>query len=106
MQLMTKTIQRTIPFLYGTENVPLEDKMLRAKLFCPWNNAKWFITEFDPKTKECFGFIMGSVNEWGYFSLTELEKIKGQWGMQIERDYHFEPRKFGSVSIDKMRMGL
>ena len=31
-------------------------------------------------------------DEWGYFSLSELQSVKGPFGLGIERDLHFEPK--------------
>lgn len=53
-----------------------------------------------------FGYvsIFGDHNdEWGYFSLSELQTVKGPFGLGIERDLYFEPRpisKVCSVSFD------
>jgi hypothetical protein len=42
----------------------------------------------------CFGFVEGMENELGYFSLRELAKVKGPFGLKIEKDRFFEPTKF------------
>ena len=46
--------------------------MARAKLFCPYNARRWYVTEWDARTGECFGFVEGFETEWGYFDPTEL----------------------------------
>jgi hypothetical protein len=40
------------------------------KLFCPWNNATWLITELDPETNIAFGLgdIGTGFPELGYIS--------------------------------------
>ena len=30
-------------------------------------------------------------DEWGYFSVGELQIIRNQWGLLIERDLHWKP---------------
>ena len=42
-----------------------------------------------------FGFVEGLENEWGYFSLAELEKVRGPFGWRIERDVHFTEQRIG-----------
>ena len=42
-----------------------------------------------------YGLVEGFETEWGYFSLDELESVNGPFGLKIERDLHFEPRKVG-----------
>ncbi len=44
------------------DGIPAEEKIVLVKFFAPW--AKWT----------------------GYFSLEELEDVKGPYGLQIERD--------------------
>ena len=39
-----------------------------------------------------FGFVIGFEPEFGYFSLSELESVRGPLGLLIERDLHFEPK--------------
>jgi hypothetical protein len=31
-------------------------------------------------------------DEWGYFSLSELQSVKGPFGLGIERDLYFDPQ--------------
>ena len=44
-----------------------------------------------PDTGECFGLVDGHEREFGYFSLPELESVKGPLGLPIERDRFFDP---------------
>ena len=61
-----------------------------AKLFDPYGSATWFLLEYDAKEKIAFGFVVGmAADEYGYISLTEMESIKGQLGIGIERDLYF-----------------
>jgi hypothetical protein len=36
-----------------------------------------------------FGLVDGMEREWGYFVLSELQSIKGPFGLTIERDLHY-----------------
>jgi hypothetical protein len=38
-----------------------------------------------------FGLVEGLETEWGYFSLSELQSIRGPGGIRIERDKFFDP---------------
>jgi hypothetical protein len=47
-----------------------------------------------------FGYvsIFGDWNdEWGYFSLDELESFTGQFGLGIERDLYFQEKRASKV---------
>jgi hypothetical protein len=72
-----------------TDHVPV------VKLFDPAGAATWIITEMMPDAPDIlFGLCdlgMG-YPELGTVSLSELESIKGRFGLGIERDLHFRPR--------------
>lgn len=38
-----------------------------------------------------FGLVIGHEPELGYFSVDELEQVRGRLGLPIERDLHFTP---------------
>ena len=42
--------------------------------------------------------MIGFEAEFGYFSVRELESVRGPLGLPIERDLHFEPR-----SLEELR---
>src|SRR5437762_7607669 len=72
-------LAQVIPRLYATEKV--KDPTVHAKFFTPDSGWTWFVTEFDPAERMCFGLVIGHERELGYFSLTELEspQKKGDW---------------------------
>ena len=97
---MTKLIPddliSTIPDLYSTEDE--EDPICHIKLFTPDANWTWYITEFSIDDNDtCFGYIVGLESELGYFSLAEIEAIRGQLKLPVERDLGFIPTKLSEV---------
>ena len=90
MKLITKTIARRIPALHQQDGKG-DDTIAYVKLFTPDSNWTWYITEMDPETGECFGLVEGMEREMGYFSLPELESIRGPFGLAVERDRFFDP---------------
>lgn len=61
------------------------DFMPALKLFCPWNNATWLISELDPETNIGFGLAdlgMGSP-ELGYIPLNELIAFNTQAAYEL-----------------------
>jgi hypothetical protein len=42
-------------------------------------------------------YIIGFEAELGYFSLSELESVRGPWGLPIERDLWFKPCPLSEV---------
>ncbi len=87
--LMPEAIAQTIPPLYGTEHG--SDPVARVKWFTPDSSWSWFVTEFDHETRVCFGLVDGHETELGYFSLDEIEEVRGPMGLRVERDLYWVP---------------
>lgn len=76
------------------------DPIVVAKFFNPTGAGTWYATEYDPASREFFGFvsIFGDWNdEWGSFSLDELESYRSTFGLGIERDIFFEEKRISQV---------
>lgn len=91
MKLLTKEILKRLPAIKETDELG-DEAIAQVKFFTPWTSWTWYVTEFDPETKECFGLVQGQYEELGYFQLDELEKVIGPVGLKIERDLHWTPR--------------
>ena len=89
MKLMTKELEQSFPSIYSNEEKDPKDVLIIAKFFCPWGHWTWYATEYDPETGRFFGFVRGDFDELGYFSLQELESVRGPFGLGIERDLFF-----------------
>ena len=98
-QLMTERLADTIPAIGATENVAdYDDVLARAKLFSPYSNWTWYITEWDAGTGQCFGLVEGLETELGYFDLTELAETTVLGGVPaVERDLYWQPRTLGEI---------
>lgn len=109
MKLITKAIAAQLVAAYqrsaetgegGTEVV--------AKFFTPWGAATWFVTEGmpvdangDPTSIEAatdwhlFGFAdLGDRDnaELGYVMLSDLQGLKGPFGLKVERDLRYSAK--------------
>ena len=89
--LMPPEIAAQIPPLYANEEKG-EDALALLKLFTPWTSWTSYASEYDPSERLCFGVVVGHERELGYFSLVELEEIRGPGGLKIERDQYWTPR--------------
>jgi len=98
MKLLTKEILKRFEEVGSQENKP--DPLVICKFFNPTGAGTWYATEYNPETKEFFGWV-SIFNDWndefGYFSLEELESIKGPFGLGVERDLHFSERPLSEV---------
>lgn len=87
MRLLTEEIRRKLPPLYSAEPLGLDAPII-VKFFTPTSNWTWYATEFDGDDT-FFGLVDGFEKELGYFSLHELESLRGPYGVAIERDLYF-----------------
>ena len=91
MKLITKELEERFGQIGSQEEV--NDPIVIAKFFYPAGAGTWFATEYDPKDKIFFGYVSlfgDYCDEWGSFSLEELESFKGPFGLGIERDLYFK----------------
>lgn len=113
MKLMTKELLGKIPPLYSGEKE--SDPMVVCKFFMPDGGFTWYViegstregdgcgfgencnhgplTEYDPARHDIlfFGYVDGVELEFGYFTLSELETVRGRLGLPVERDRWFTP---------------
>ena len=94
-KLIPDTMLKTLPPLYATED--FLDPLVSIKLFTPDSSWTWYITEYDPEERLCFGLVHGQEQELGYFSLTELEELRGPMGLSVERDLYFQPTRLSAI---------
>jgi len=98
MKLLTKEIEKRIPELYAQDGKG-EEAIAHVKFFHACAHATWFATEYSPEDRIFFGWceLHPGCGEYGYFSLDELESVKGPLGLGIERDLHFKPQPVGEA---------
>ena len=90
MMLLTKELRKKLekhPLGKHSEEDAKDVKII-VKFFDPCSQWTWYVSEFDG-VDMFFGLVRGHETEFGYFSLAELESIRGRWGLGIERDRHF-----------------
>lgn len=97
MLLLTQQNRKALPALYSTESTPEDEKVAVVKFFTPWTSWTWYAVEFDGEDR-FFGLVYGHEREWGYFSLAELESVRGPFGLKIERDRYFSPTKIEELN--------
>lgn len=98
MQLLTKELLKRFAKVGRQEEI--HDPIIIAKFFNPNGAGNWYATEYDPKERMFFGYvsIFGDYNdEWGSFSLAELESYNGKFGLGIERDLYFGEKRISEV---------
>lgn len=87
--------KHTIPLLYATEDD--NNPQCHIKLFTPDSNWTWYIIEIDESNEVCFGYVVGLEKELGYFSISELESVRGALNLPVERDVGFTPTLLSEV---------
>ncbi len=87
MKLLTAALRKALPPLGSTEELGFDAPVI-VKFFTPTSNWTWYATEFDGEDM-FFGLVDGFEKEFGYFSLLEMESVRGPYGVGIERDLYF-----------------
>jgi len=93
MKLMPKSIAAKVPSLDATAELSSAEQFAYVKFFNPCGGQTWWISAYDPETREAFGFVnLGDPQcaELGYISIDELEALKLPFGLGIERDLSFK----------------
>ena len=88
--LLTEELRKKLPELYECEDQGL-NALAQVKFFTPDSNWTWYASEFDGEDI-FFGLVSGLEVELGYFSLSELQSVRGPLGLPIERDLYYVPK--------------
>ena len=105
MKLLTQEIRKKLPPLYS-QNDKGGKAIAYVKFFTPSSSWTWYCLEGESiKDKEgnevdfhFFGLVDGHCKELGYFSLSELESIRGPMGLPIERDLYWQPKTLEEIA--------
>jgi len=95
MKLLTEALKKKIPALYTSQEQEGPQKFV-CKFFDPCGSWTWYVLEGSEEENgdwRFYGLVDGFEKEWGYFMLSELESVKGPFGLGIERDLYFENEK-------------
>jgi hypothetical protein len=108
IKLLTKDLVKRLPALYSQEENP--DPLVVCKFFTPDSSWTWYAIEGSPVDEDgfydtdkekvdfiFFGLVSGIEVELGYFSLAELQSVRGKFGLPVERDLYFEPTRLSEV---------
>jgi hypothetical protein len=98
MKLLTQALLKRFAEVGDQEDV--RDPIVIAKFFNPTGAGTWYAVSYDPADRIFFGYvsIFGDHNdEWGYFSLDELEAFTGRFGLGIERDLYWTEKPASGV---------
>ena len=93
MKLITKALEKTLAKypLYSQDGKG-KDAVVIAKFFMPGSCFTWYVTEAKKLSNgdyEFFGYVDGLEGEFGYFTLSQLQSLRGRFGLRVERDMYF-----------------
>lgn len=104
MQLLTSKLEER--FAQLGEQADTKNPIVVAKFFNPSGAGTWFACHYVPEQRLFYGYVSifgDHCDEWGYFSLDELESVRGPFGLGIERDVHFREGRAEAVIGDFYR---
>lgn len=95
-RLLSQEEIKQLPDLYETEEQ--DNPICQVKLFTPDANYTWYIIEVSKENFDiCFGYVQGLESELGYFSLKELESVRGSLGLFVEVDSSFRATPLSTI---------
>ena len=92
MLLMTKELEKAFENypLYSQDGKGVEAEVV-VKYFNPCGAGTWLITEGEKQSDGdwmFFGYCHITEWEWGYVTLSELERVRLPFGLRIEREMY------------------
>lgn len=101
MKLITKKIENELSKypLYSQDDKG-EDAVAVCKFFL--QGFTWYVLEAEKKGDDYtfFGLVDGLEREYGYFTLSELQSLRGRWGLTVERDMYFKPTMIKDIAFN------
>jgi len=110
MKLLTKEIRNKLPPLYSQDGKGSK-AIAYVKFFLPSGSWTWWAVEGSPVLDEnhveidfhFFGLVDGHCKELGYFSLSELQSVRGPLGLHVERDKFWEPKSLEEIAPEMFK---
>jgi len=105
MKLLTAEVRKKLPALYSQDGKGGK-AVAQVKFFMPDGSWTWWAVEGsaikddegEEKDFHFFGLVQGIVKELGYFSLSELESVRGALGLPVERDLYWQPKTLQEIA--------
>lgn len=101
MKLITKAVEKELAkYQLYSQDSKGDNAIAVCKFFL--QGYTWYVLEAEKADNgyEFFGIIVGQHTEYGYFTLSQLESVTGQWGLRVERDRGFKPTKVKDLHLD------
>ena len=97
VDLFPTELRSTLPRLNSQEG--MRDPIVHHRFFTRDSDWIWYVTEGSPEEDDFifFGLVLGVEQEWGQFSLSELNGVRGPLEHAIERDLDFKPARLTEV---------
>lgn len=100
MKLITKAVEKELAkYPLYSQDGKVKDAVVVCKFFL--QGYTWYVLEAEKADNdyEFFGITVGQFAELGYFTLSQLESVTGQWGLRVERDRGFKPTKVKDLHL-------
>ena len=88
--LLPTELAKTIPPLRFQDHP--SDPLIYVMWFLPDCSRTWFVSEYDPKTRLCYGIVVDDARQRKarYFCLDDVQLIRSQRGCEMCRNIHWE----------------
>lgn len=100
MKLITKQIENQLAkYPIYSQDSKGDEAVAVCKFFL--QGYTWYVLEANKNGNdyEFFGIVDGEYKEYGYFTLSELQSLRGRWGLTVERDMYFKPTQVKDIKF-------
>lgn len=104
MKLLTKKIEQKLKKYPLNSQEDETDPVAILKYFSPIGRGTWYVLEAEKQGEDYlfFGYVESPIDplfdEYGYFTLKQLEEIRLPFGLGIERDLYFEQERMSEIT--------
>lgn len=102
MKLITKEIEKRLAkYPHRSQEGKGGDAEIVCKFFTPDSDFTWYVLEAEKVggDYELYGIVENVYGrEYGYFMLSELESLRGPFGLLVERDLYLDAKTVKDIS--------
>ena len=97
----TDEMLQALPTIVELDDIPVGEQIVHLHFYMA--NLEWYITAYDPKRREFFGYSLDNQHpeytEWTLINFDDLISLKIR-GLNVSRDVHW--KRASAKTIDKI----
>lgn len=100
MELLTREEKKRIPPFEMTQDTT--DPLVSVLLHMPTLDWTWYVIEYGGKN-EVFALEERERAKWGFYSLEQLEDLRGPFGLRVQQVQRYRPMPLSAARHEVLR---